>query len=62
MLASNAVSQQEADEKQGDYEAKQAATAAARTNIERLEALASFKRIVAPFAGIVTERKTDIAP
>jgi RND family efflux transporter MFP subunit len=60
MLASNSVSQQEADEKTGDYEAKQAATAAARANVERLQALESFKRIVAPFDGIVTARRTDV--
>ena len=52
---------QEADEKNGDYEAKAAATTAAeRANVERLQALASFKRIVAPFDGVVTARKTDI--
>ncbi|MDR3386208.1 MAG: efflux RND transporter periplasmic adaptor subunit [Rudaea sp.] len=60
MLTSNSVSKQEADEKNGDYEAKAADTAAARANMERLLALASFKRILAPFDGVVTERKTDI--
>ncbi len=60
MLASNAVSKQEADEKNGDYEAKSATTAAGRANVERLQALESFKRIVAPFDGIVTARRTDI--
>jgi RND family efflux transporter MFP subunit len=60
MLASDSVSKQEADEKSGDYEAKAATTSAARANVERLQALASFKRIVAPFDGVVTARKTDI--
>jgi len=60
MLASQSVSTQEADEKSGDFEAKAAATAAARANVDRLLALASFKRIVAPFDGVVTARKTDI--
>jgi len=60
MLASTSVSKQEADEKSGDYEAKQAAVVAARANVERLQALTSFKRIVAPFAGVITARKTDI--
>ena len=60
MLASNSVSKQEADEKNGDYEAKAATTAAERANVDRLQALASFKRIVAPFDGVVTARKTDI--
>ncbi|HZP66589.1 MAG TPA: efflux RND transporter periplasmic adaptor subunit [Rudaea sp.] len=60
MLASTSVSKQEADEKTGDYEAKQATVAAERANVERLQALASFKRIVAPFDGTITARKTDI--
>jgi membrane fusion protein, multidrug efflux system len=60
MLASESVSKQETDEKNGDYEAKIATTAAARANVDRLQALQSFKRIVAPFDGFVTARKTDI--
>ncbi|MFI4941257.1 MAG: efflux RND transporter periplasmic adaptor subunit, partial [Burkholderiales bacterium] len=49
-----------ADEKGGDYEAKKALAAAARADVERLRALESFKRITAPFDGVVTARKTDI--
>lgn len=60
LLSSDSVSQQEADEKGGDYEAKKALVAAARADVERLRALESFKRITAPFDGVVTARKTDI--
>lgn len=60
LLASDSVSQQEADEKGGDYEAKKALVAAARADVERLRALESFKHITAPFDGVVTARKTDI--
>lgn len=60
MLASESVSKQETDEKNGDYEAKAAATTAAKANVDRLQALASFKRIIVPFDGVVTARKTDI--
>ena len=60
MLKSESVSRQEADEKNGDYEAKAAATIAAKANVDRLQAMASFKRIVAPFDGVVTARRTDI--
>jgi len=60
MVASTSVSKQEADEKSGDYDAKKAATIAAHANVERLQALTSFKRIVAPFTGVITARKTDI--
>lgn len=60
MLKSESVSRQEADEKNGDYEAKAAATTAAKANVDRLQAMASFKRIIAPFDGVVTARRTDI--
>ena len=60
MLASTAVSKQEADEKKGDLEAKTAALAGERANVQRLQALSAFKRIVAPFDGTVTARRTDV--
>jgi multidrug efflux system membrane fusion protein len=60
LLSSDSVSQQEADEKSGDFEAKKALVAAAQADVQRLRELEAFKRITAPFSGIVTERKTDI--
>jgi membrane fusion protein, multidrug efflux system len=60
MLASDSVSKQEADEKAGDYEARQAARLASEANVERLREIASFKKIVAPFSGVIVARKTDI--
>jgi RND family efflux transporter MFP subunit len=60
LLESESVSKQDADEKASDYEARQAEVAAAKANVDRLKALESFKRIVAPFDGIVTARRTDI--
>ena len=60
LLAQDAVSQQDADTKNGDLAAKVALTAASRANVARLEALEAFKRIVAPFNGVVTTRSTDI--
>lgn len=60
LLASQSVAQQAADEKAGDAEAKKATVDAARANFGRLQALESFKTIVAPFDGIVTARKIDI--
>jgi RND family efflux transporter MFP subunit len=60
LLAKDAVSQQDADEKNGDLAAKTALVAAARADVERLQALEGFKRIVAPFDGVVTSRSTDI--
>ena len=60
LLADDAVSHQEADEKNGDLAAKTALANSAEANVKRLEALSSFKRITAPFAGVVTARNTDI--
>jgi RND family efflux transporter MFP subunit len=60
LLASDSVSQQEADQKDGEYAAGKAQVAAARADVERLRVLESFKRITAPFDGVVTTRKTDI--
>lgn len=60
LLSQDAVSRQDADEKNGDLASKTALAAAARANVQRLLALESFKRIVAPFDGIVTTRATDI--
>ncbi|MGG6496131.1 UNVERIFIED_CONTAM: efflux RND transporter periplasmic adaptor subunit, partial [Bacteroidetes bacterium 56_B9] len=33
---------------------------AGRANVDRLEALSGYKRLVAPFDGIVTARDTDV--
>ena len=60
LRASTAVSQQSADEKSGEYDAKVAATEAARANVERLRALTGFLQITSPFAGVVTVRNVDI--
>jgi len=60
LLTQDAVSRQESDEKSGDLKVKTALVNAAKANVDRLLALKSFARIVAPFDGFVTARKTDI--
>jgi len=60
MLAQDAVSQQEADEKAGDYKAKRAVANASLANVKRLEAEEGFTRLRAPFAGTVTSRSAQI--
>ena len=60
LLTQDAVSHQEADEKNGDLAAKISLVNAARANVNRLQALESFKRITAPFDGVVTSRSTDV--
>ena len=56
----NTVSRQTVDEKTGDLTVKQALTKAAQAAVDRLEVLSAFKRITAPFDGIVTTRNTDV--
>jgi membrane fusion protein, multidrug efflux system len=60
LLASDSVSRQEADEKAGEAEAAQAAVLAAKADVDRLNALEGFKKLVAPFNGTVTARRTDV--
>ncbi|PZU58919.1 MAG: efflux RND transporter periplasmic adaptor subunit [Sphingobium sp.] len=60
MLAKDAVSQQESDEKAGDLAAKTALANAALANVKRLRALQGFTRLSAPFAGVVTSRSAQI--
>jgi len=56
----NAVARQTVDEKTGDLSVKQALTRAAQANVDRLTVLSGFKRVTAPFDGIVTARNTDV--
>jgi RND family efflux transporter MFP subunit len=60
LLSTESVSQQDADQRAGDAAAKAAAQASAAANLARLRELEGFKRVVAPFNGIVTQRNTDV--
>jgi RND family efflux transporter MFP subunit len=56
----DAVSQQELDERRSTYDQAVANLAASDANVGRLQKLEGFKRIVAPFTGIVTRRNIDV--
>lgn len=60
LLSSHAVSQQDADNATGTYNANKAIVEANQANVKQLEATQSFQRIFAPFDGIITARNTDI--
>jgi membrane fusion protein (multidrug efflux system) len=60
LIASNFVSMQEIDERTADLSNKNAAVNSSQANVERLEALAGYKKITVPFDGIVTARATDV--
>jgi RND family efflux transporter MFP subunit len=60
LLKSNAVSQQDADNAVGTYNANKAIVEADKATVEQYAALVSFERIFAPFDGVITARNTDI--
>jgi RND family efflux transporter MFP subunit len=60
LLATESVSQQDADQRAGDAAAKAAAKQSSAANLARLQELESFKRVLAPFDGVVTQRNTDV--
>ena len=60
LVKSDAVSLQDVDMKNGDLAAKTAIVKATKANVDRLEVMEGFKRITAPFDGIVTARATDV--
>lgn len=60
LLASDSVSRQEAEERAADFQAKKAEVSALTANVERLLAQQQFKRLVAPFDGVITARNTDV--
>ena len=60
MLVAKTVSAQETDEKAGDLDLKKATVEAARANVQRLEQVAGFAKLTAPFPGTVTARRVDV--
>lgn len=60
LLKTDSVSHQEADQAESDLHSKQALVDSNRANVDRLEQLQSFERIVAPVDGVITARNTDI--
>jgi RND family efflux transporter MFP subunit len=60
LLKTQAVSKQDADNRAGDAAAKAAMVESAAQNVQRLSDLESFKRVLAPFDGVVTARNTDV--
>jgi RND family efflux transporter MFP subunit len=54
------VAQQELDEKRSTDAQAKANLAAFDANVERLRELEAFKRVVAPFPGVITRRNVDV--
>jgi RND family efflux transporter MFP subunit len=60
LITSYAISQQDLDQRAADQSNKQGMVRAAQANLDRLRVLEQYKRIVAPFDGLVTARTTDV--
>jgi RND family efflux transporter MFP subunit len=56
---SDSVSQQDTDVRVATWHARQADVQAQEANVQRLKELANFKKLVAPFPGIITIRTVD---
>jgi RND family efflux transporter MFP subunit len=59
LLKSDSVSKQDADNASGNYAARKAMVDSAEANVKRLEEMESFKRVYAPFSGVITQRNVD---
>jgi RND family efflux transporter MFP subunit len=60
LINTNAVSQQDVDSNNQNFDAQKANVQAASANVSRLEQLQSFEKVIAPFNGVITQRLTDI--
>jgi RND family efflux transporter MFP subunit len=59
LIKTNSVSQQEVDQNNQNLAAQTANVQAATAAVSRLEQMQRFEKIVAPFDGVITLRKTD---
>jgi RND family efflux transporter MFP subunit len=60
LSGTDAVATQDVDQRTFTWNANMAEVNAAKANVDRLVAEEGFKRLIAPFDGIVTARETDI--
>jgi RND family efflux transporter MFP subunit len=60
LIKTDSVSRQDVDNANGDLAAKRAMVQSSEANVKRLEELESFKRVYAPFSGVITQRNVDV--
>jgi RND family efflux transporter MFP subunit len=60
LVSSQAVSRQEADEKQNDFQSRKSNVQALQATVDRDLVMKRYTRLVAPFDGVVTARNTDV--
>ena len=60
LVQSGAVSKQDLDQRAADFANKSGLVKSAQANLDMLRVLEKYKRLVAPFDGLVTARTTDV--
>lgn len=60
LVKTDSVTQQDADNAAGAFEARKASVESARHNVDRLQQLEGFTKIYAPIDGVITSRNTDV--
>jgi RND family efflux transporter MFP subunit len=60
LIQTGAVSKQDLDQRGADFANKQGLVKSSQANLDRLRVLEKYKRITAPFDGLVTARTTDL--
>jgi len=60
LVQSGAVSKQDIDQRSADFANKSGLVKSAQANLDMLRVLEKYKRLVAPFDGLVTARSTDV--
>jgi RND family efflux transporter MFP subunit len=60
LITSGAVSKQTLDQRAADADNRQGMVKSMQANLDRLKVLEKYKRITAPFDGLVTARTTDV--
>jgi len=60
LIPNGAISKQDLDQRIADASSKQGLVRSAQAELDRMRVLENYKRIVAPFDGLVTARTTDV--
>jgi RND family efflux transporter MFP subunit len=60
LIPSGAISKQDLDQRTADSSNKQGIAKSSQADLDRMRVLEKYKRIVAPFDGLVTARATDV--
>jgi RND family efflux transporter MFP subunit len=60
LIKSNSVAQQEVDQNNQNLTSQNAAVVSAAADVKQLEQQQDYEKVTAPFAGVVTERRTDV--